>query len=228
MACGDPPPPAAPELDPAEAEAAAEALLAAQDASAQAPAPEGAPQDGPAAVVVGEVETVEPVQIELKWDGIGNLHKGFFADPAVVEPLGAGLAGEVRGPVPVVVRYDSKEFTGQIRLQLDPGRLERSVRVEGDRIALQDLSGITTTLAEYRSGVSGRFDLRVESFTVGIESIRAGRACVFGLAGPPPPDGRLVSPCVEINGRVRCGEAAPNGVRFPPDVAQDVLACLDQ
>ena len=170
---------------------------------------------------------VEPVQPELKWEGVGNLHKSFFTDPAVIEQLSADLTGEIRSPAPIAIRYDSKGFVGQIRLQIDPGALQRPVRAVGDTVQLQDLAPLTAALARYRSAVAGRFDLRVESFHVGLESVRPGRACVFRVAGKPPPDGRLVSPCVEINGQERCGTPTPSGTRFSPDAAGDVRACLD-
>ncbi len=176
----------------------------------------------------GGAELAPPVQPELKWQGIGNLHKSFFSTPDLVQQLSADLTGEVRSPAPVLIRYDSADFQGWIRYQLDPGALSRPVRVQGDVIALQDLAPITRGLARYRSAVSGRFDLRLESFKVEIESIRAGRACRFSLAGPPPPDGALISPCVDINGARQCGEPTPEGVRFPPDVAADIRACLDR
>lgn len=227
LACGSPEP-KAPEIDPAAAEAAAEALL--EPAPADPPAahtPEGAPANSGGAVTAGEGSVAEPVQLELKWGGIGALHKGFFADRDAVTTLSADLSGEVRSPAPIAIRYDSAKFVGQIRYQIDPDALERTIRHDGDVIQLQDLTGITTALARYRSDVAGRFDVRLESFEVGLESVRPGRACIFRLAGPPPPDGRLVSPCVEINGQKRCGEPTSAGVRFPAEVARDVRACLD-
>jgi hypothetical protein len=32
---------------------------------------------------------------------------------------------------------------------------------------------------------------------------------------------------VEVNGKERCGTPGPEGVRFAPDVADDIAACLD-
>jgi len=179
-------------------------------------------------VTAGAVALVDPVQPELQWSGVGNLHKSFFTDTDVIQQLSADLTGEVRSPAPIAVRYDSKAFMGQIHLLLDPGALPRPVGGSGDVIQLQDLAPLTTALARYRSAVASRFDLRVESFSVAIESVRSGRACTFRVAGPPPPDGRLVSPCVRINGADRCGEPTPEGVRFAADAAADVRACLDQ
>ena len=161
------------------------------------------------------------------WDGISHLHQSFFADPNIVTPLSAALTGEVRGPANVYVRYDSTNFRGSVRLQLRPDTLVRKPRRTGDALLLQDLAPITVALARYRSDVASQKDLRIESFQVGIESFRGPRACVFEVAGRPPPDGRLVSPCVSLNGQERCGTPGPEGVRFTPDVAADIAACLD-
>ncbi len=229
VSCSDSPPAQPVEPDAATAEAAAEALLEAQaPPSADEPTADAAPATGGGDVTPGEPALVDPVQPELQWSGVGNLHKSFFADTAVIQQLSADLTGEVRSPAPIAVRYDSQAFTGQIHLLLDPGALPRPVGAQGDVIRLQDLAPLTTALARYRSAVAARFDLRVESFSVAIESVRSGRACTFRVAGPPPPDGRLVSPCVHINGADRCGEPTPEGVRFAADAAADVRACLDQ
>jgi len=174
------------------------------------------------------VETAPPVQVVLVWQGIGQLHKGFFSDSALVTRLSADLGGLVASPANIYVRYDSKVFVGSIRLQLRPDTLTLPVATTGDDVVrLQDLAPITTALATYRSAVAGRFDLRVESFAVGIESFRGPHGCVFGVVGQAPPDGRVVSPCVDVDGQQRCGEPGPDGVRFGPDVAKIVRSCLD-
>jgi len=169
----------------------------------------------------------DPVQVVLVWEGISTLHQSFFADPDIVTGLSAGLTGSVRGPANVYVRYDSTNFTGSIRLQLRPDTLVRKPRRTGDAILLQDIAPVTEALAGYRTDVASRKDYRIESFAVGVESFRGARACVFTVAGRPPPDGRLVSPCVQLNGKEYCGTPGVEGVRFPPDVADSIAACLD-
>lgn len=94
-------------------------------------------------------------------------------------------------------------------------------------IALQDLAPITTALATYRSTIAANFDFRVESFRVRLESYRGARVCQFSIAGVPPPDGRLVDPCVSINGQSVCGQPTEQGVQFPADTAASIAACLD-
>lgn len=167
-----------------------------------------------------------PVEVVLVWQGVGDLHRGFFSDPEAAGLLARGLSGAVTGPANVYVRYDGAAFSGQIRLQLRPGTLLLPVEGDGELVDLQALSPITRALAAYRSNVAGRFDLRVESFAVGIESVRGTHACVFGVAGDPPPDGSVVSPCAEVDGRRVCGEPGPAGVRFDPELAAVVRGCL--
>jgi hypothetical protein len=48
------------------------------------------------------------------------------------------------------------------------------------------------------------------------------------LAGAPPPDGRLISPCVLINGEGVCGQPTQAGVIFPTPSAVALAACLDR
>lgn len=227
------PPPAEPDppaVDPDEARRQAEALyLSADDeaAPAAAPPPVADVPSGEVASGGGATIDADPVQVVLVWDGISHLHQSFFADPEIVTSLSAGLTGEVHGPANVYVRYDSKKFTGSVRLQLRPDTLVRKPRRSGDSILLQDLAPITVALARYRSDVASRKDYRIESFKIGVESFRGPRACVFEVAGRPPPDGRLVSPCVEINGKQRCGTPGPEGVRFDSESAADIAMCLD-
>jgi len=207
----EPPPPA--ELEAAEAEAQAEAVAARQGPEASAPEP-----------VVG----AEPVEIVLVWQGIGNLHRSFFSSADAVSLLSTGLAGRVEGPANVYVRHDNAEFVGSIRLQLRPDTLRIDVGSEGDAIALQDLTPLTAALASFRSHVASHFYFRVESFSVGLESFRGPHSCIFGVAGEHPPDGLLVSPCVVVDGKERCGEATSGGVRFDSDVAKTIRRCLDR
>lgn len=224
------PHPDAAAVDPDEARREAEALYT-------PPAAEEANEAGGTAVVGTPVSVstgngasldADPVQVVLVWDGISNLHQSFFADPSIVTGLSAGLTGEVLGPANIYIRYDATNFRGSIRLQLRPDSLVRTPRRDGDVIMLQDLAPITTALAAYRSAVASQKDYRIESFSVGIESFRGARACIFDVAGRPPPDGRLVSPCVQINGREECGAPGPGGVRFQPAAAGHIAACLDR
>jgi hypothetical protein len=204
----------------AAAEAAAEALVTPEpgvEADTTAPGPSGVPS--------------EPIEVVLVWEGIGSLHKGFFSNLEPYSELTADLTGHLKSPADLYIRYNSEEMLGHIRLRLAPDALTATPSAissaTGDRIDLQALAPITTALASYRSSVAARFDFRVESFRVGIESYRGPRICIFSLAGPPPPDGTLVSPCVEINGQQQCGEATPEGVTFSKEAADHIRACLD-
>jgi len=245
LGCGaDAPPQPSTELDPAQAEAQAEALAAqraarqaAEDRAAQLPGaqlPGTGTGTGPGGVQAGEAQVIDasardaaPVQVVLVWEGIGNLHKGFFSDPVATTALSTDLAGTVQAPANIYVRYDSKAFVGSVRLQLRPDTLRLAVHSQDDLVDLQGLAPITQALASYRSDVAARFDVRIQSFSVGIESFRGATGCLFGVGGAPPPDGRLVSPCVEVNGQEHCGEPTLQGVRFPPEVARAVRTCLD-
>jgi hypothetical protein len=81
-------------------------------------------------------------------------------------------------------------------------------------------------LATYRSAVGGRFDVRVTSFHVGIESFRGSSHCRFAAGGDPPPDGRSIDPCVLLNGQERCGAVGGWGLVFPPEDIERIAQCL--
>lgn len=233
LACDGDDEPAPSALSAQEAEAAAEALLEQQQQaptpvppSPSAPPPEAAaaPDGG---VVAGAVEVEKLAQVVLIWEGIGNLYKNFFSDQDAVTSLAAGLGPHLADPVDVTVRYNAEDSVGDILIKLRPGQLTEPITATGDTIQLQGLAPVTTALATYRSTIASRFDFRVESFRVSLESYRGARVCQLTLAGKPPPDGRLISPCVTVNGQKQCGQPTEAGVTFSAAVASDIRACLD-
>lgn len=217
LACADPPETASgpKEPDRATAVAAAEAQAARSVAPAAASAPAARPvRDG-----------VAP-QVLLVWDNVGDLYQSFFSKTEPVTRLAEDLAGYANGPVNVRIRWDQENFLGTIRLRVLPGTLIDPALGSGKVVPLQELSPLTTALATYRADVAGRFDVRVASFKIAVESFSGARHCVFPVLGTPPPDGRIVSPCVLLNGQERCGHTVPDGVEFPLEVAEDLRACL--
>jgi len=157
---------------------------------------------------------------------VGDLYQSFFSHAGPITDLSTGLAGHANGPVNVHIRWDQEQFLGTIRLRILPGTLVAPPLGSGELVPLQKLAPMTTALASYRADVAGRFDVRVASFKVALESFSGARHCIFNIAGKPPPDGRVVSPCVMLNGQERCGTPEAEGVRFAPDVADDLRACL--
>lgn len=203
-------PPGPPPPDPAAAQAAAQAV-----ASAQAPPPP-ARATAPGAIA----------DLVFVWHGVGPLYQGFFTTQDAVTTLATDLAPWVSGRANVAVYWDEEDDIGRIRLNLLPGTLPRPVGGAGELVALHELAPLTTALARYRSTLASRFDLRIESFRVELESVRGTKACVIGLTGTPPPDGRVLNPCVQINGIDRCGSPEAAGVRYSPEVAEELRRCL--
>jgi len=217
VACSESVPP-----DPVVAEPSAEDAIAQAEAQAAAQATPPSPEPATATVV----PSGESPEVLLVWDNVGDLYRSFFSHRGPVTALSTDLAGHANGPVNIHVRWDQKQFLGTIRLRILPGTLVKPPLGSGAVVPLQQLAPMTTALATYRSDVAGRFDVRVASFKVSLESFSGARHCIFNVAGKPPPDGRLVSPCVQLNGQERCGTPQPDGVRFAPDVADDIRACL--
>lgn len=170
---------------------------------------------------------VKGPDIRFIWTGIGQLHKGFFLSTPQISALSNDLAGVVKSPATILVLFDSEEHLGHIRFVMEPGVLIRPVEMSSEGVALQSLVPITQALARYRASVAGRFDLRIGSFAVGIQSEIGGARCVFGITGPPPPDGSTISGCVVIDGSTRCGQLVGRRVHFERADHQSIAACLD-
>ena len=168
----------------------------------------------------------EAPQVVLVWDNISDLYRSFFSHEEPLTVLSSGLAGVANGPVNIHVRWDQEAFAGTIRLRIRPDTLVSPQLGSGTQVPLQALAPLTTALAAYRADVSSRFDIRIASFDVALESFSGARHCVFPIVGKPPPDGRLLSPCVLLNGQERCGTPKPDGVSFSPEVADDLRECL--
>jgi hypothetical protein len=164
--------------------------------------------------------------IHLAWTGISALHKGFFTAEALVSTLSADLTGVVQSPATVHVQFDADRHLGHIQLVLRAGSLSSAVGSGLDWVRMQDLAPITRALARYRSGVAGRFDLRIDSFRIGVVSGHTETECIFGVEGQPPPDGSMVSPCVIIDGTQRCGIPSKDAVSFEPADVQRIMRCL--
>ena len=171
--------------------------------------------------------TGDPVELEITWDGIGRLYRSFFQDREAVTELATRLGPYVKAPAQVVIRYDSENFVGDIRVRVPPGGLVAAPRETDGVVALSDLVPIMRALAVYRDTVAGRFDIRVRSFRIGIEGFRGPRHCLAVPAGQPPPDGRTVSPCVAVNGGDVCGRPEGELTRFTTADLQKVAGCWE-
>jgi hypothetical protein len=184
--------------------------------TAAAPVPEAPPA----------VEGAALVPVEITWEGVGPLHQSYFSDREAMTALSAALAPHLNGPVQLFIRYDNKTFLGQIRVRVPPGGFLRPPTESGRSLALAELAPITTALGSYRRAIASRFDVRVDGFAIGLELYRGPSICVIGVGGAPPPDGRVVSPCVVVNGVERCGEPSASGVTFGEEAFKQVSDCL--
>lgn len=202
LACGVATPPDAPDRE--QALAAAEQLVSRAPAT---PAREGA-----------------PVVVEVTWEGIGKLHKGYFSTPDLVADVSDDLRGHLAtSPAQVRVGWDEAANTGWVRLVVPPGALATPPGEAHGRVDLQALAPLTRALASWRDGVASRYDLRVQSFGIGVDFYRGALHCRVGVAGTPPPDGSVVSPCVQVNGAEVCGVPGGAGVAFTDPRVADCL-----
>ena len=211
MGCSDPPAPEPLGPSAEEANAAAEALLQEQLPRVALVAPKSS-------------EGAELVPIEIVWDGIGALHKSYFSEQEGVTALSVALAPYIQGTVQLKISFNQEEHLGKIRVQLPPGSLINLVATSPAQ--LQQLAPITTALAVYRDHVANGFDLRVQSFRIGLDFFRGPVHCSIFAGGDRPPDGRLISPCVLVNGEEQCGQPTVQGVVFQGDAGEKIARCL--
>lgn len=167
------------------------------------------------------------VPVEVQWDGIGALHKGFFSDREAMTRLAEDLAPWMKDTVQLHIRYDQEEHVGSLVIQVAPDQLRVPVRVLEGFVGLAVLAPLTTALATFRDDVAGRFDFRVASFHLGLDFFRGPAHCRVTAAGEHPPDGKLVSPCVLLNNDERCGTPEPGGARFDGEALSRLETCLE-
>lgn len=165
-----------------------------------------APEDGE------PITAGDAVPLELQFIGVGDLHRGWFADPAIAGPLSIGLGECMSGLTVVSIRYDEQTRIGRIRLVVHtPASFTCSIG-RGTTVSLEPLQPVGRALAAYRDSVAGSFDYRVASFRIELE-VRSGlEICELDLAGQFPPDGSTWSPCVNLGGDIGCAGPRDVGV----------------
>jgi hypothetical protein len=164
--------------------------------------------------------------VVLVWDGISNLHRSFFLDASAVEQLGRDMVGLVKPPANIHISFDMDRHIGRIHIKLLPDTAIGLSGGEGEVVNLASISPLLQGLARYRSSVAARYDTRVEAFRIGIDSYRGLTHCRFTASGPLPPDGTVVSGCVDLNGVSTCGQPVDGGLLYSAADAEKVRSCL--
>ena len=189
-------------------------------------------------LTVPEVRTVETVapavdaatgeaeRVVLVWDVISNLHRSFFLDAAALEQLGRDMAVHVKPPANIHISFDMDRHIGRIQIKLLPDTAIGLATGEGEVVNLASISPLLQGMARYRSSVAARYDTRVEAFRIAIDSYRGLTHCRFSASGPLPPDGTVVSGCVDLNGVPTCGQPVDGGLLFSAADATKIRDCL--
>ncbi len=115
---------------------------------------------------------------------------------------------------------------GGIRLEVPPGGFVQEPRVTGEVLSVAQLTPITVALAAYRDAIAGRFDIRIQSFVVGLDRTKGPAQCRIGIGGTPPPDGSELDPCLTLNGKKACGSQTPAGLLFEADALTVLRRCF--
>lgn len=186
------------------------------------------PPDVPMITAVGAGDAAD---VELRFFGVGELHKGFLSDPSLVGRLGKELGSCVNGTAQVLIRWNAEERVGWIQLKVPPDGLAcMPVAHPSGGWDLTPLVPVTRALANYRDGAAANYDFRFASFTVGASFTRGANQCLLKIAGQHPPDGTAFSPCVDIAGVSACsGLDEDAGVTRLPHTGSDgarISACF--
>ena len=85
-------------------------------------------------------------------------------------------------------------------------------------------------LANFRDGVSGRYDVRVASFRTGLRILSGMNHCGLWSGGQYPPDGTQWKRCVDIAGNPVCMDGdrheGVTRLRLPAEADQTLRACV--
>lgn len=155
------------------------------------------------------------VDVELHFHGVGELYQRFFSDPSAVGALGRALGPCLNETAQVVVSYDGERRIGRIRLRVPPGGASCMPAEADGAYSLRPIQPIGAALAAYRDALAASFDLRIQSFEIGLQLTRGTHTCVLRAAGDHPPSGSLWSPCVGMAGdKCAAGEAGVATLSF--------------
>ncbi|MCO4746529.1 MAG: hypothetical protein KC912_17160 [Proteobacteria bacterium] len=152
--------------------------------------------------------------VELRFHGVGDLHKGFLSDPALVGKLAKALGPCMADTAQVIIRWNAEERVGWIQLKVPPGGVAcMPVPHPEGGWDTRPLAPVGEALAAYRDGAAANYDFRFASFAVGMSFTRGSNQCLLRISGQHPPDGSQFSPCVDIAGVPSCvGGGEEDGV----------------
>lgn len=157
---------------------------------------------------------VEVAGAQLRFTGVGALHRKFFADPTLVADLPASLAGCVPGPIGLAVRWSDAEMAGSVQVEVEAGALRCAARADGATLDVTALAPMLKAVAAWRDRVAAGRDLRVAAFRTGVV-VRgaAGEVALWG-AGRGETAGLAVEPCVDLDGGQVCAVGDAAGLRL--------------
>ena len=179
-----------------------------------------------AAELAAVPEGTDPIPVEITWEDISPLYKSFFTTRETYTELSLRLASHLAPPAQLHVSWNQDQMLGGIRLVVPPGGFRHPPELRDGVLDLDALAPITVALAAYRDAISARWDIRIQSFVVGIDVYRGPAHCRVGIAGTPPPDGSEVDVCMTVNGKEACGARGPGGVRYSGEAADIVRRCF--
>lgn len=177
-----------------------------------------------ASKVDSETEEVAPVDVNMAFSGISNLHRGFFLQRKGVQELGRALGRCFSKAVTVEVGYSNDELKGYIYLVTSERTGKCVPKSDAAGLDLSSLQNIGGALAVYRDFVAGTSDFRISNFKIGIRYEEPTYSCALVAMGQNPPDGTTWSICPEDTRAEKCPEKSIFGSQF----AWNALANVDR
>ena len=154
-----------------------------------------------------------PVSVYLKFHSLTPLYQSFFSNTKAVSTLGTDLGRCLTQGVDLLVAWDLENRQGRLTLVLPPGTSACLPRLDDQAVDLSPLIPIAAALADYRDKLAASYDLRLSSFTLGLQFTRGNKTCLLVPEGDHPPSGRLFAPCLGLGG-TQCALEQKPGTRF--------------
>jgi len=155
-------------------------------------------------------------RVDVLFEGVGALHKGFFVDAEAITELSENLSPCFDAATTVKVGYEAAKRRGWIIALMDKGNRLCQPTLQQNTLDLAPLTPIGRALAGYRDAIAANYDMRVASFQIGLLTLDGPRQCMFWNAGQHPPDGTLWDRCVMLGTQQVCAseKAATTPLHF--------------
>ena len=141
-----------------------------------------------------KTESAHPApKLSFEWKNVGPLHRGFIGDLERGQFLREQLNFLATPEVTLISSWSDQQASGTLRLKLyTPNALSEGPN-SNSRWAT--LTQAAQAMTDFRTQIGGRFDVRLLSFEIEIETVQG---CVFNVLERTASKTAVLSPCFEL------------------------------